>query len=123
MSFIRSGTNPEGLYVYHDVGEFISLSHKGTRGQPPWEIPVDDFYLLVANYQNEGEPVKAGALSLREAYVCPKGHRHREKCKLGGQLVCGTYQMRLSFEGRGHVDMWQVTWDYIVKNVIQARLR
>lgn len=91
MSYIRSTSNPEGLYILgtHRNVEF----HKGEDfiGHMPQEI----FNVLIDNYVDSyGEDCEFHDASVREIFSD------------------GSYVMRLMYED-WYIDMWDVTWYFI----------
>ena len=81
MSFIRSGSNPEALYVYHSVGRrkcgYVSFSgHDGRRTTDTGDryglvISPKDFYKVCENYEKRGceKMLKSGDFGIQEIMV------------------------------------------------------
>lgn len=90
MSYIRALSNPEGLYIYHDIGGYIAIygarspSRKPTRREeamtrlrdpkvlPPMKAPVRDFNAILrafwtgaVGYGGTGR-IRRGCLTLSE---------------------------------------------------------
>jgi hypothetical protein len=92
MSFIRCLSNPEGLYIWDDVGGFIAITGKKIRGM--WKVDQEDWYGLIRNYKRGYIPAKCGDLALSFT----KG-----------------YKVRLTTP-EGSVTMWETTWYYIASH-------
>jgi len=98
MSYIRSTSNPERLYIFGSVDgiEFnVGSIHKGN-------IPTDLFNKFIDSYIDgyEEELTQDGIL-LEEIFPADnKDHR---------------ISIRLSYED-WHIDMWNVTWYYIARS-------
>ena len=123
MSYIRSTSNPEGLYIYGD-GEQIIIHHPhGTAHVPP-----RDFERVGLKYLESGSlrPIKSGGLSLRSVdlfrgteRICPRGHV--ERCVISRLRVpkkeCA-HDPRMLLEYRGtKIFLWQVTWDAVARSI------
>lgn len=131
MSFIRSLSNPEALYIWDDVGGYIAI----TSPQHKHILTANrrDWYSLIRKYNKGGwYNAKAGTLQLQEVVmktgpweeIIPAGSRYtggEKKGRLmpkrdrGRQPV--EFKMVLSIRKPGKrvkkVTMWRVTWDYI----------
>jgi hypothetical protein len=92
MSFIRCLSNPEGLYIWHDVGNFIAIT--GDQIPGIWEINTRHWYGLLRQYRKNSRTCKYGSISIRE----------NENFK----VVLKT--------PHGEIEMWLVTWDYIARH-------
>jgi hypothetical protein len=123
MSYIRSTSNPEGLYIFGD-GEQIFIRHsRGTTCVPP-----RDFERVGLKYLESGSlrPIKSGGLSLRSVdlfrgteRICPRGHV--ERCvtsRLRGSKKECAHDPRMLLEYRGtKIFLWQVTWDAVARSI------
>ena len=122
MSYIRSTSTPEGLYIYGD-GEHIIIHHShGTAHVPP-----RDFERVGLNYlKSSVRPIKSGGLSLRKVTlfhgterICPRGHE--EHClarRLKSSKKECRHDPRMLLEYRGtRIFLWQVTWDAIAQSI------
>ena len=125
MSYIRSSSNPEGLYIYGD-GEHVIIHHRhGTARVPP-----PDFERVGLRYLESRalavRPIKSGGLSLREVTlfqgterICPRGHEERCLSRLlkAPQREC-RHDHRMLLEYRGtRVFLWAVTWDAVAQSI------
>lgn len=120
MSYIRSSSNPEGLYIWCDIKGSVHLSHiikspLSSAAVLPHEftIPRYIFEHILKKYDGQSE-VKFRGLKVEERVVNLET----------GQIydgafpkVKGTYQfmIRLSYKNE-FIIMWPVTWDYIVSH-------
>lgn len=95
MSYIRSGSNPEKLYIWgNGVNVFISKGHEETK-----VIPKNIFHGLIRKwFRNEWEDSSFKGASVKEVL----GEINNEK----------QHQIELSYSGWS-IYMWLVTWVYI----------
>jgi hypothetical protein len=125
MSYIRSTSNPEGLYIYGD-GEHIIIHHAhGTAHVPP-----RDFERVGLKYLESPalalRRIKSGGLSLREVTVfqgtekiCPHGHEDRclTRRPKSAKKECN-HVPRMLLEYRDtKIFLWQVTWDAVARSI------
>jgi hypothetical protein len=125
MSYIRSTSNPEGLYIYGD-GEHIIIHHPhGTAHVPPRDFErVGLSYLESPALAVRG--IKFGGLSLREVTlfhgterICPRGHEERcltRRLKLPKQECRHDPRMLLEYRGM-RIFLWRVTWDAVAQSI------
>jgi len=118
MSYIRSGGNPEKLYIWGDgVQATIAEGCKDT-----WNIPLNIFNGLIRKFHRRFHdyPVQYKGAQVEEVWVDANDvesdssvylpHLKRLECKV-----------KLSYyeDGEEHsVIMWDVTWEYIVNGYI-----
>lgn len=105
MSFIRCLNNPEGLYIWHDIGGFIAITQNGNTEMK--RVPVKLFYDLCKNFNKRrcDLDVKSGP------------------DQLGITETNDFSRYTLSYRGdrvQWELPMWQVTWCYIVSNVMRT---
>ena len=122
MSYIRSTSNPEGLYIYGD-GEHIIIHHShGTAHVPPREFERVGLKYL----ESRVRPIKFGGLSLREVTlfhgterICPPGHEDRCMArKLKAPKRECRHDIRMLLEYRGtRIYLWRVTWDAVAQSI------
>jgi hypothetical protein len=125
MSYIRSTSNPEGLYIYGD-GEHIIIHHAhGTAHVPP-----PDFERVGLTYLKSPalalRRIKSGGLSLREVTlfhgterICPRGHEERcltRRLKSPKQECRHDCRMLLEYRGT-RIFLWRVTWDAVAHSI------
>jgi hypothetical protein len=103
MAFIRSGSNPEGLYIYGtivDGGMTIYIHADQTYSMPKeaWEEIANRYW----NYELEDEDgiIKFDDFYLTEDWVEDDDGRN--------------HKIILGEEGKWHIAMWEVTWRYAV---------
>lgn len=135
MSYIRSGSNPEGLYIIATSGdregERILIYGDGLPGSsigPGISLPVKVFHGVALRwFQNYGsDDVKLRGVTVDEAWIDLKtgkvrsgrdGHKatksFRRDLADGKPLAC---VIRFRYKRRV-IHMWRVTWAYIVQNV------
>jgi hypothetical protein len=125
MSYIRSTSNPEGLYIYGD-GEHIIIHHPhGTAHVPPRDFErVGLRYLESSALAVRG--IKSGGLSLREVTlfhgterICSRGHEDRCMArKLKAPKRECRHDLRMLLEYRGtRIFLWRVTWDAVAQSI------
>ncbi len=91
MSYIRSTSNPEGLYIWADQKEFYIVKGPKTIGT----IPINVFNGLIKKYHKNFSD-------------CTFKNAEIKEIKSGKN-----FKMCLSFNNWKCI-MWDVTWDYIV---------
>jgi hypothetical protein len=125
MSYIRSGGNPEKLYIWGD-GEKATIA-EGSKDT--WNIPLNIFNGLIRKFHRRFHdyPVVYKGAQVEEVWVDENGiesdssvylplpHLKRLECKV-----------KLSYYDDGEVHsviMWDVTWEYIVYSNIEKITR
>lgn len=108
MSYIWSGSNPEGLYIWGD-GENVHIhKEKETIGS----IPRNIFNGLIKKYVNNYyEDVDYDGAKLINCLVDLNDNEIQEFNPTGGS----NFKCVLSYNG-WRLAMWEVTWNYIVHN-------
>ena len=108
MSYIRSTSNPESLYIF---GSFQNIEIMWNKGEERFHkyASFEDFYLLMDKYigasYNSIVQIVAGDLTLEEEFV-------KKELKVV-----------LRFKGDDdRLEMYPVTWDYVV-NGYEDRIR
>jgi len=112
MSYIRSGSNPEKLYIWGGIEDAtIAEGSKDT-----WNIPLNIFNGLIKKFHRRFHdyPCQYKGAQVEEVWVDEDGnegvlnsHLKRLECKV-----------KLSYEDH-FVIMWDVTWEYIVYSNIE----
>ena len=111
MSYIRSGSNPEKLYIWGDEDKvFISEGSKDT-----WTIPLNIFNGLLRKFHRRYHdyPCQYKGAQVEEVWVDEDGNEGVSDSHLK-KLEC---KVKLSYYEDGDVHsviMWDVTWEYIV---------
>ena len=107
MSYIRSGNNPEGLYIWGDGETVYVVKGTDTIGTIPSKI----FNGLIKEYINNGhEDCEHEGAEIKEVWVNSNDIELDEtKEKGSGSNQCKT---RLSYDNWSLI-MWGVTWDWI----------
>ncbi|KKN89759.1 hypothetical protein LCGC14_0236050 [marine sediment metagenome] len=121
MSFIRCLSNPESLYVYHNVYGFINWIMTLPNGERfQMNIPPRTFYGLVRKYVREyfTLPVKWGKMSIDEVWTSQKtgkmlGELNSTESRLQGEA---DLKIRVCYEDQ-ECFLWDVTWDTVVYGV------
>ena len=130
MSYIRSGSNPEGLYIVGCTPKSIEIMHsvrpplssKWPAGGPSIVVPSRAFHATCRIWADGYEPDKGTShdgLHVQEIHV----FLHNGKpvpANWGAQAAAASsgaaaFLVRLSY-GKQFVFMWRVTWMYIVHN-------
>lgn len=112
MSYIRSGSNPEGLYIYPSSSS-VCL-HVDTD---IYNIDPDDFYDICEQYHNEGcsyEPLENRTLRIEEKWYNEKG----EAFEVWDRNPTTHLKILLFHKDVFVCAMWITTWAYIVNNVL-----
>jgi hypothetical protein len=114
MSYIRSTNNPEGLYIICS-GKYVEISEGSKKS---WNIPVTQFRNILKKWKKRGwvdEDVKYKDTRVREIFIPDKKQDKNWKKFIKTLGPIGKFKIRLSYK-RNHIDMWFVTWDYIINN-------
>jgi hypothetical protein len=139
MSYIRSTSNPEALYIWDD-GTMANVSHgvpKPHSSETLFRIPSAVFRKCLKKWDGSGDPVSFQGMTVEElnvdrktAKTIPPASPCRRGCKKEGNgfIPCkrcsrrfwkdirrGKYVIRLSYK-KDFVDLWRVTWDYVAKH-------
>lgn len=110
MSYIRSTSNPEGLYIWGDDKNVNIVFGKELIKY----IPIKIFDGLLNKYNKScGNGVKFKGASIKETFISD-GKKQTKLQKAFG-VQSGNFKMRLSY-GDWHKDMWKVTWEYIAQH-------
>ena len=128
MSIIRVLSNPEALYIYEDVGGFISIGHRihnrlaspGCRGRKSgpagFTMPPKVFYTVCRKWRKSmGDPVSYRGCKVSEVCVDIKTGKPPKK----DQSILDPSEFLIRFEWKGkYFHMWETTWEYIVSDVV-----
>ncbi len=121
MSFIRSGSSPEHLYVYESVSD--KCVHIDTP-ELCFAVPRKAFYKLCRlfrrNYETADDRIEADGLALQERWVNNKtGRLHRSEPSVG-HIMRGDWSCKhVLFWKRKFMPLWKVTWFYVYNNVME----
>lgn len=115
MSYIRSTSNPEGLYIWGNGKDVIIVTTNFHE-----HIPQKIFDGLLEKCRKEFDNnINYKKASIKEVWVIKK-HKCNKWCKMKnkktGKLIYGcpaNLKIRLSYKN-WHIDMWQVTWEHIL---------
>ena len=111
MSYIRSTSNLEGLYIWGD-GKDANISKGGDLDRIR-KIPQRIFDGLCKKYYKSfGANTKYKGASVKEIFV-KSGKKQTKLEKMLG-IEDGEFQTRLSYKD-WYIDMWRVTWEYIAR--------
>lgn len=113
MSYIRSGTNPEGLYLV-GTGENVEIM-EGRKDV--WCIPQNIFNGLLRKYDRLicEFPCEYKGAKVEEVWVDRNNNETPNEDYIPSKdnlLVC---KVKLSYKGNS-IYMWYVTWAYIAIN-------
>lgn len=126
MSYIRSGSNPEGLYIFGSDEDTICISHNiksplASYLDPSCSIvvPGTDFYKVCELYDSynfdEDYAVRSGDIVVQERHIYfDTGELTSEEVdweRPGGFLIYFNFKDQFFY-------CWKVTWDYVVRNVV-----
>jgi hypothetical protein len=124
MSYIRSTSNPESLYIWGDAFDLVNISY---RVDPPlastrqeMRVPRAAFEEACLKWKEWGEvheiiEVDGFRVELVRILLCtgrapPKNFNPLKDRREGAFLIRISYQRRF-------VHLWEVTWDHVVSNV------
>lgn len=94
MSYIRSGSNPEGLYIWGDK----TTVHVAKGGEETKSLPKKIFHGLIRKYHTQGLDVKYKGASLKQEWIKENGKNECKTVLAYDDWTC---------------PMWDVTWEYI----------
>lgn len=121
MSFIRSLSNPEGLYIFGSSGG-VEIYEKNwweedEEGNNGWHIvPYDDWFGIVEAYYDGESVVDADGLTDGETFRFGPFLLEYKK-------VDNDFKQVLSHEDGWKIEMWDITWQYIVNSTIDTIVR
>jgi hypothetical protein len=138
MSFIRSLSNPEGLYIYNTMEDLVWIHHsvkpplasKSSEDHIPhtFSVPERDFLAIgrkwARNFWNydTDEICRSGKLTVGEVHVfmdtgkkVHKGWVHRHFFERRSRRT--EFLIKLAY-GKHYVMMWRTTWHYIVHSIL-----
>ena len=102
MSYIRSTSNNENLYVFANMGAIVEF-HKGT--ELIGTMPQDVFNGLIDKYiENFCEDTEFHGAMISEVF-------YKQPERLGGE-----FKMRLEYNHEWGIEMQDVTWYYIARS-------
>ncbi len=113
MSYIRSGSNPEHLYIWGEINNKTTISNAQNEC---FTVPTKDWERLIAKwgrehfYAEEKKGIKIGTLLLREEWT--HGEPIIDK-KLNPKLGKTECKWILYFKGKKVCEMWTTTMWYI----------
>jgi hypothetical protein len=116
MSYIRSGGNPEKLYIWGDgVSAVIAEGAK-----PTWDMPVSVFNGLIRKFHRRFHdyPCQHKGAQVEEVWVDENDLVWKDEETLDSHLKRMECKVKLSY-GEHYVIMWDVTWEYIVYSNIE----
>lgn len=119
MSYIRSGSNPEGLYVFGSTSGYVEFFQNGemyrmmprifeTLGYAYWKEYVCDM-----GPSDDGFEFEGGYLTW---VTVPNGEPNHLARELGfPESVCVDWKVRIGMKGEEawHIDMWPVTCSWM----------
>ena len=132
MSYIRSLSNPESLYIWCE-GKETAISHgvkgplssarwRGGKASPPFfHVPAAAFDRVCALWGEGREPARAGGIRVEEvALFVATGKMvpvdfYGDIAKVFRDKRRVEHLIRLSYR-KHFVCMWRVTWEYVVRN-------
>jgi len=114
MSYIRSSSNPENLYIWGDEEDvYISIGSNVELKK----VPIKTFNGLLKKYHKNFHKVPCAFKSLKIEEVWVKVDDKQYVLGEVGEKIFDDLKtevrMKLSYEN-WHIYMWFVTWEYIV---------
>lgn len=120
MSYIRSWSNPENLYIWGD--EENATIAEGTK--KTWNIPLDIFNGLIKKFHRRYHdyPCQYKGAQVEEVWVY-EGDIEVDDMEVNPILTRSEHKIKLSYEDN-YVIMYDVTWEYIVySNLNRFKIR
>ena len=132
MSYIRSASNPEGLYVFGSANGIEMYTGKANKDIRGWVIPVRHFNEVCKRWNVAWEErVKYGDFSCEMVWVDSEFEEKEEK-EVGEEIekffkraVEGKLNKGLSLENKVKLTwkdesmyLWDVTWQFVVQRII-----
>lgn len=123
MSYIRCISNPEGLYVYHDVDGFISL-HVSQK-PIPLKISLREWFYLKRHYKRYGDenPFIRPTLRVEKCFTLANTNiEYPEPKNWFTNKIPLDNRLRLSIKMKNkwyHIYLWSVTYCYMMDNAIK----
>ncbi len=116
MSYIRCTSNPDGLYVYHNVDGYMDFMIGGKTHK----IPVNIFRTFIREIGDKyhgffGINFKKGSLEVKEVFI--KSRKKRDKILKALDFYPGSYKMQLYYKGNLICSLWLVTWQYVANGI------
>ncbi len=131
MSYIRSGSNPEGLYIFSTQGPkgrlhvevLVGWFHKLTNitNDSPMLVPQGVFDRAAVMWDDDGEKASYKGFKVEEVHVyeddgSPVPKKRSIKASLEDKRR-SFFGVKVSYKGKW-VIVWRVTWAYVVRNVL-----
>ena len=107
VSYIRSTSNPEGLYIWHDMSGPVFIVSGRIRREH--KLPVEAFEGIMRRwgrdpflYDDDGAGFKGATMTLNKR----------------------NWKWQLNYPGwKKPVECYQVTWEHVARNVLRRRRR
>jgi hypothetical protein len=121
MSYIRSLSNPEALYVYEDI-EDARIHWSWTVKKPLsngecFVVPKWAMHRVALKFEDGREQASAGGFSAREQYVYLDTGRLADESKTKNRDADAAVLIRIEYKGT-YVYLWAVTWKAVVRSVV-----
>jgi hypothetical protein len=130
MSFIRSGSNPEALYIWGGARDGVNISHSllppfanrwpDDTYPPSFVVPWTPFRLTCLSWLNGADRTSRAGLLVEEIHIfLETGERVPKTWGIKQMLRDNrrtAFMVRLTYK-KNFFYMWPVTWMYVVKNV------
>jgi len=112
MSYIRSSSNPEGLYIWGGQ-DSVEIS---VKGNDVWKIPYDVFNGLIKKFHRNFHdyPCKYKGAQVEEVWVCDE---QADQNDITSVIVNSRSKIKFTYMDK-YITMWDVTWEYIVNSNI-----
>jgi hypothetical protein len=127
VSYIRSTSNPESLYVTTSTDgmgtDMVSISH-GVQAPlsdgADFAATMESFRRVCQKWADGNEDASSGGFSAKEVHVeVSTGKRARTRDSLAEFLKRPASEMLVRISSGPHyLHLWRVTWDYVVRRVL-----
>jgi hypothetical protein len=112
MSYIRSSSNPEQLYIWGDGKIVTFIKGPYTVGTMPSEI-LNELLYRYSKHENEDEVLEFEGATIQQVLVDAKD-RQVDQIDPKEKILPTDWKIQLSYDG-WVLYMWYVTWYYIVE--------
>ena len=121
MSYIRSNSNPESLYIWGGgPGGCVTICHRSSAKEIPasFNVPTRAFDRVRRKWaKGYDEKASSGGILVEEVHVYMRSGRLVPVRSMTTQLTSKAqteFLIRLSYKEH-FVHLWRVTWDYVAR--------
>jgi hypothetical protein len=122
MSYIRSASNPESLYIW-GYGERVTIAHRVLRPlssakeiPASFDVPTAHFDKVRAQWAKGREKASSGGITVEEAHIYLRSGRPVPRRPMMTQITSKApteFLIRLSYK-KHFILLWRVTWEHVV---------